>query len=222
MRELIRWCRDSSRRLRSAVRAGETDAPSPLVAPQRDRRRVLVVCSSNVCRSPFVATALQRLLGDDEWQVVSAGTDAQEGKAVSDSVSAVAAEHGVDLYTHRSRRVTREMVCTADLIIAMSHEQVRALLEIEPGARRRIRLLGGFHPLPDAWGAASARTAGAGENGASKRSLDDVSCDSDCCRELMTGVAKLSRFILRREASRRPPNGRSPLSTPPWRTARAR
>ena len=101
-----------------------------------------------------MAVALQQSLGDDEWQVVSAGTEAEEGRAAPESVCAVAAEHGVDLYAHRSRKITDDLVRSADLVIAMSHEQVESVLEIEPAARRRVRLLGGFHPLPDAWEAA--------------------------------------------------------------------
>jgi len=182
-----------------------------------------VVCSSNACRSPFVAQALQTSLGDGEWQVVSAGTEAEEGKGVSASICAVASEHGVDLHPHRSRRVTQDLVSTADLVIVMSNEQVGTILELEPGARRRIRLLGGFHPVPDAWEAAnSSRMALVDNVQAPDRQSDDLTCDRDCCRELLTGVARLSRFIQRREASRTGRDGRSPLSTPPLRTARAR
>jgi protein-tyrosine phosphatase len=223
MRELIRWCRGVSLQLRLIVRPGGNDAPSPMppVSLQRGRRRILVVCSSNASRSPFVAQTLQRRLGDDSWQVVSAGVDAVEGEPVSDQTSVFAARHGADLSFHRSRRITRELIDTSDLVIAMSHEQVEAILELEPGAGRRIRLLGGFHTFADPWLADGRKAPLADASGAAQRT-EDAACDEDCYRELIAGVENLSRFIVRREASRRAPHDRSPLSTPPLQTVRAR
>ncbi len=225
MREMIRRLLGVSLHLRLTVRPGDNDAPSsmPPLPSQRGRRRILVVCSSNACRSPFVAQALQRNLGDDEWQVVSAGTDATDGEAVPEDKCAAAAEYGVDLSFHRARRVTRELVSSADLVIALSGEQVDALLELEPGATRKVRLLGGFRPTSDAWEVGSGtRRSRPAESADAAESQTDSALDHECGRELIAGVDNLSRFIVRREASRRPPDDRSPLSTPPLRTARAR
>ena len=217
MRQLIRWCRESPRRLRQVFRPGETDAPSPMppAAPENGRRRILVVCSSNACRSPFAAQALQRSLGDEEWQVVSAGTRAREDEPVSDHVCAAAAEHGVDLSSHRSRKVTPELIRSSELVIAVSRHQVGELLELETGARRRIRLLRGFHPLPDSWGLSGARQMTVDGEEVSDPLAEDLEGHLDGYRQLTNAVAELSRFIMRREASRRARERRPPLSPPP-------
>lgn len=217
MRQLIRWCRESPRRLRQVFWSGETDAPSPTppAAPENGRRRILVVCSSNACRSPFVAQALQRSLGDEQWQVVSAGTRAREDEPVSDHVCAAAAEHGVDLSFHRSRRVTSELIRSSELVIAVSRPQVGELLELEANARRRIRLLRGFHPLPDSWGLSGAGRTIADSEEASDPGPGDLDGHRDCCRQLTNAVAELSRFIMRREASRRARERRPPVSPAP-------
>ena len=83
--------------------------------------RVLFVCTGNTCRSPMAAGALRKELGDDSAQVdvISAGTSAHEGDPATPEAVAVAGADGVDLGAHRSRRVTREMVRGADLVLVM-------------------------------------------------------------------------------------------------------
>lgn len=227
MRELIRRWRESSLRLLGGFRSDGNNASlaTPSGAPVRRRHRILVVCSSNTCRSPFVAQALQRSLGDADWQVVSAGTDASEGEPVPHRMRDAAAEHGVDLSLHRSRRITRELVCTSDLVVALSPRHVDTVLELEPRVRRRIRLLGGFHPLPDAWEPhadprANPRRVVLGRGEIPAPRGENFEIHRDCCRELMSAVGNLSGFVVRREASRSIPE-RSAVTTPRLRTLRA-
>ncbi len=225
MRELIRRCRAFWLRVWPSVRSGVDDAPLPAspAAPPRGRRRLLVVSAEGVRRGPFVAGVLQRQLGDDRWQVVAVGTAAKQGRAVSEPMRAAAAEYGLDLSAHRARRVTAELVGSSELVIAMCQQQVDLLLQMEPGARRRVRLLEGVHPLVRAPEGADDACALTGREDLrdAHAPVDEIARHRDCCRQLADAAGKLSRFIERREASRRPTDRRSPLSTTPLRPIRA-
>ena len=83
--------------------------------------RVLFVCTGNTCRSPLAAAALQHELGSDgeRVEVRSAGTSAWEGQPASEGSIDVAAQDGLDLSAHRSRRVTVSEVRAADYVFVM-------------------------------------------------------------------------------------------------------
>lgn len=108
---------------------------------------VIFVCTANICRSP-VAEALfcdwlrQRLAaGADAWRVSSAGTWADEGAPASAYSAEVMAEAGLDLSAHRSRRVDRQMLEAADLVLCMTRSQREALQVEFPDLAGRVQLL---------------------------------------------------------------------------------
>jgi protein-tyrosine phosphatase len=96
--------------------------------------RVLFVCSGNTCRSPLAAAALAQELGPEaaRVEVSSAGTTAHDGEPASPGSVLVAARDGVDLGGHRSRRLTPELLRSADLVLVM-----------EPGHLSAVRAAGG-------------------------------------------------------------------------------
>jgi protein-tyrosine phosphatase len=56
---------------------------------------------------------------------------------------------GIDVAAHRSKRVTEEIVGSADLIVPMTRRQERKILAIFPSADGKTRLLRSFDPLSD-------------------------------------------------------------------------
>jgi protein-tyrosine-phosphatase len=84
--------------------------------------RILFVCTGNTCRSPMAADIARRAAAErglTDIQVASAGTGAFDGAGASDGALLVSMEHGGDLSDHHSQPLTRELVESADVILAM-------------------------------------------------------------------------------------------------------
>ena len=80
--------------------------------------------------------------GVDQVSVASAGTGAWDGAPASEGAYLVGLEHGLDLSNHRARLLTRDIVKSADLILAMSgHHLARAA---ELGGADKVHLLGTY------------------------------------------------------------------------------
>src|SRR5205814_4296752 len=108
-------------------------------------KRILFVCTGNICRSPLAAALLQRALaqrGIDGLEVASAGTGAWDGAAVSEGAYLVGLERGLDLSAHRARLLTRELVEEADLILTMARHH-RARVD-ELGGETHVFVLGEY------------------------------------------------------------------------------
>jgi protein-tyrosine phosphatase len=100
--------------------------------------RVLFVCTGNTCRSPMAAAALRDYLGPDapRVEVSSAGTAAWDGQPVTEASLEVAARDGVDLASHRSRRVTPALLRAADLVLVMERSHLHAVQALGADPRR--------------------------------------------------------------------------------------
>lgn len=98
--------------------------------------RVVFVCSGNICRSPLaeaMARQLERRHGDGV-EFSSAGIYAMDGTAATPQAVAVAAEVGLALRWHRARRLTDELVESADLLVALDDEHLEFITERWPQA----------------------------------------------------------------------------------------
>jgi len=79
--------------------------------------RVLVVCTGNICRSPFIERVMAAQLGDVNIQLSSAGTDALVGSGMDPEALRQLEKLGVDGEGHTAQQLTAEMIDTADLIL---------------------------------------------------------------------------------------------------------
>lgn len=115
-----------------------------------DPLSLLFVCKGNICRSPFAAALAARLLGqegDRRLRCSSAGFQASPGNRAPDHAVTAAARHGVTLASHRSVRLTGELVAASDVLVVMEHTHLALLRRDYPACRDRLVLLPLFAPV---------------------------------------------------------------------------
>jgi protein-tyrosine phosphatase len=103
---------------------------------------VLTICHANLCRSPMAAALLQYRMNG--MQVRSAGVAAEEGRPPVAEAVTVLAELDIDIGSHRSMLVTRQLASEADLILVMNAEQQHHLEALYPFTRGKVFLIRNF------------------------------------------------------------------------------
>ncbi len=95
----------------------------------------------------MAAGLLRHELGADAERVdvESAGTAAWEGQPATEPSIQVAADNGVDLERHRSRRLTPALVREADLILVMERAHLTAVHTLG-GDPKKVHLLSEYPP----------------------------------------------------------------------------
>ncbi len=96
-----------------------------------------MVCTANICRSPMAEALLRNELGRVGLQanVTSAGFLPGGRPVHPHSVEALLIDHGLAVDTGRhSRQIDTDLLRHTDLVLTMTREHVRRIVEIEPGA----------------------------------------------------------------------------------------
>ena len=110
-------------------------------------KRIILVCSGNVCRSPMAEGILKSELKKRGWDgigVSSAGISALEGMPPVEQAVTVCRDEDMDISGHRSRPLKKDMIKRADLILVMEKHQREHILNWVPKAKDKVFLLGGF------------------------------------------------------------------------------
>jgi protein-tyrosine-phosphatase len=117
-------------------------------------KRILVICTANICRSPMAAALLRHALSAEEapWsgiEVDSAGVAAVDGEPASPNSVTAMRKVGLDLTRHRSRALGPDDWARSDLIFGMTRSHLDALAGLgdEPGPA--IALFREFAEGPD-------------------------------------------------------------------------
>ena len=106
--------------------------------------RLLVVCTGNICRSPFAQLVLQEGLGSVRpgvFEVSSAGTAALVGEPVAEGSARILRGRGIDAAGFAARRVSRDVVSDVDLVLTMEAAHRGAVLSHVPSYLQRTYTL---------------------------------------------------------------------------------
>ena len=110
---------------------------------------ILVVCTGNVCRSPYLERRLRHELAGTGIAVESAGTKALAGLDMDDGTRERLDAAASDAKGFRARQVTPEMVAGADLVLTAAREHRTAVAQLHPAALRRVFTVSDFADLVD-------------------------------------------------------------------------
>ena len=106
--------------------------------------RILVVCTGNICRSPFIERLLQHQLderrpGSDRAVLVhSAGTGALTGSAMDERAAAQLVAHGGDPSGFRARDLTHDLIAGSDLVLTATRAHRGTVSAMHPKVLRKV------------------------------------------------------------------------------------
>uniref|UniRef100_UPI00286A9FFA arsenate reductase/protein-tyrosine-phosphatase family protein n=1 Tax=Nocardioides sp. TaxID=35761 RepID=UPI00286A9FFA len=128
------------------------EPPASLVEPDERQRggvetpiKVLFVCTANICRSPYMELTARSLAGDDSGvEFTSAGTHGFRDHVMDATMATTLARRDVSSAGFLSRRLTKELVDDADLVLTAEATHRTFILDDHPRAFRKVFTLGQF------------------------------------------------------------------------------
>lgn len=109
--------------------------------------QIMIVCTGNTCRSPMAEVLLRDKIHKSAAQqiaVASAGIAAwNEGRASNGACYAME-KRGLAIGNHRSRRLVKEDIEAADLLLTMTAGHKAAVLSMMPEAQHKVFTLAEF------------------------------------------------------------------------------
>lgn len=110
------------------------------MATHTDPRRILFVCTANICRSPTAELLARRRFGESAHLFRSAGF-LESDRTVPDDLSKVLEKEGIVADDHRSSRLDQDTLAAAELILTMEGRHVQNLtIEYGPALEKAIPL----------------------------------------------------------------------------------
>jgi protein-tyrosine phosphatase len=109
-----------------------------------DEARILVVCTGNICRSPFIERLLQHELdehrpGSERGFIVrSAGTAALVGSAMDPQAARQLVTYGGDASGFRAQDLTPALIAESDLVLTATRAHRGKVALMSPRALRRV------------------------------------------------------------------------------------
>lgn len=103
-------------------------------------KRIIFVCSGNICRSPMAAGLAKEKFThrDIKAAVISCGTLKLNGHRAARFAIEAMKEVGIDISEHRSQGINTAMLRVADDIVVMSPEHEAFVLGSDPQLRPKI------------------------------------------------------------------------------------
>ncbi|MGC9001782.1 MAG: low molecular weight protein arginine phosphatase [Dictyoglomus sp.] len=107
--------------------------------------KIVFVCTGNTCRSPmaeYLFKDIMEKMNVYNIELTSAGIFAFEGREPSQFSVKVMLEKGIDISSHRSKRLTIDLVKEASIVYTMTKDQLFILKEMYPNFKNKILTLG--------------------------------------------------------------------------------
>lgn len=115
------------------------------------RKKILIVCTGNTCRSPmaegWLRTELAKKGLEDQIEVSSCGICARDGGSAAVESVLTLKNDEIEFEDFKTRLCRRENVLTADLVLVMSEEHHKFISELCLPAKDKIRVLGVQDPI---------------------------------------------------------------------------
>ncbi len=108
---------------------------------------ILVVCTGNICRSPFIERLLRSGLAGTGIEVTSAGTGALAGHPMDPEAAARLMAAGGDPDGFVARQLTSTIAADADLVLTATRAHRAQVVQLQPKALRYTFALTDFHDL---------------------------------------------------------------------------
>lgn len=131
-------------RLRLGLDDGVLDPEATVRSlPRGTEPHLLFLCYGNICRSPLAEHYAREQLHERDvpGTVESAGFHDTVDRTSPDAGIEAAAEHGIDLTDHRSKRATEAMLRTADMVLLKDVRNYRLLQREFPEAVEKAAFL---------------------------------------------------------------------------------
>ena len=111
----------------------------------KQAQSILFLCYGNINRSALAHILAEKLYLDSQVRMASAGFHLVAGRQIDPNMLHIAAQHGIDLSSHRSKTITPELLQEADVIFVMVREQYFYMKQEYPESLAKVFLLGSLN-----------------------------------------------------------------------------
>ncbi len=131
---------------------------------------VTFICTGNTCRSPLAEGLFKKI--NNSCEVYSAGLACPFGEKVSENSVIAARDYGVDISSHTSQPLTKELLYKTDLFVCLSESHAMQLIPVV--GKSRVYVLG--NGIADPFGGS-------------------LEIYKNCAKEIFFGVKKLNEDL---------------------------